>query len=283
MDNIQSIMKKFDAKWLIFTDLDGTLLDRQYDLQAAGKAMDSLHEYGCICIPASSKTDAEMQELNRFRKFPSPYIFENGAGLRWPSAPACELIGRPVDEIYSLLNHINEEHGFQYQVMSDIPCEEIQAMTGLNEAGVSAAVARAASVPLLWKDSEQAFDSFSAILGFIGLQIVKGGLFYSVLDKSCSKASAMQRLVERFTNVRQQPVLVACGDAENDRGMLALADIAILFPNKNRGYLSIRHPALHHAAASGHESWLKTLGRVLSLNEPPVKETMAKTESIPFE
>ena len=31
--------------------------------------MDALHEHGCICVPASSKTHLEMMELNKFRNF----------------------------------------------------------------------------------------------------------------------------------------------------------------------------------------------------------------------
>ena len=91
-------MKRFAARWLVFTDLDGTLLDERYDIRSAGAAMDILHEHGCICIPASSKTHQEMSELNKTRKFPSPYILENGAGLYWPSAATPELLGREVAE-----------------------------------------------------------------------------------------------------------------------------------------------------------------------------------------
>ena len=103
-------MKHYSFKWLIFTDLDGTLLDRRYDLKAAADAMDSLHQDGCLCVPASSKTHAEMVELSKFRKFPSPYIFENGSGLSWPSARAPELTGRSASEISDLLDHIRDEH-----------------------------------------------------------------------------------------------------------------------------------------------------------------------------
>ena len=106
LNDIENYKKNFATKWLIFTDLDGTLLDRRYDLHAAGAAMDALHEHGCICVPASSKTHSEMIELNRYRKFPSPYIFENGAGLCWPSAAEPEYLGRGADEICDLLDRI---------------------------------------------------------------------------------------------------------------------------------------------------------------------------------
>ena len=133
MNSIPGNMKHYSARWLIFTDLDGTLLDRRYDLEAAADVMDSLHQDACLCVPASSKTQAEMAELNNFRKFPSPYIFENGGGLSWPSATAPEIIGRSADEISDLLDYIRDEHLFNFRLFRDISVVEIAGRTGLTE------------------------------------------------------------------------------------------------------------------------------------------------------
>ena len=232
MSNIPSIMKHYSAKWLIFTDLDGTLLDRRYDLKAAADAMDSLHQNECLCVPASSKTHAEMVELSKFRKFPSPYIFENGSGLSWPSARAPELTGRSASEISDLLDHIRDEHMFNFRLFRDISVVEIAGRTGLTEAGARRAKARKASMPLIWTDSQESLERFREILGFIGLQVVSGGLFQTVLDKRCSKAAAMLSIAAPFNRGACRPALVACGDAENDLEMMALAHTAILFPTR---------------------------------------------------
>ena len=149
MNNIPGIMKHYSAKWLVFTDLDGTLLDRRYDLKAAADAMDSLHQNECLCVPASSKTHVEMAELNNFRKFPSPYVFENGGGLSWPSATAPEMIGRSAEEISDLLDHIRDEHLFNFRLFRDISVVEIAGRTGLTESGARKAKARQASMPLI--------------------------------------------------------------------------------------------------------------------------------------
>jgi mannosyl-3-phosphoglycerate phosphatase len=267
-------MKPFAARWLVFTDLDGTLLDGRYDLRSAGGAMDTLHEYGCVCIPASSKTQREMSQLNKTRKFPSPYILENGAGLCWPSAAEAELFGRPASEIYDLLDHIREEHKLRYRTFRDISCEELQALTGLDESGAIDAKQRAASVPLVWEDDPEALEKFSEILGFIGLQVVHGGRFQTVLDAACTKAAAVQKVLEHFHWGTQRPTIIACGDAANDLEMLAMADIAILFPASDGQYLSFQHPALHYCEASGHESWLATLQSLLGL--PDVSTNVAR-------
>lgn len=265
MNNIPSIMKHYSPKWLLFTDLDGTLLDRRYDLKGAADAMDSLHQYGCLCVPASSKTHAEMVELSNFRKFPSPYIFENGGGLSWPSAREPELIGRLAEEISDLLDHIRDEHLFKFRLFRDISVVEIAGRTGLTEAGARKAKARQASMPLIWTDTRESLERFREILGFIGLQVVSGGLFQTVLDKRCSKAAAMLSIAEEFNRGECRPGLVACGDAENDLEMMATAGTAILFPNKAGQYISFDHQRLHFAPKAGHEQWLLSLRQVLAL------------------
>jgi len=59
--------------------------------------------------------------------------------------------------------------------------------------------------------------------------------------------------------------------------MLAMADIAILFPASNGRYLSFQHPALHYCEASGHESWLATMQSLLGL--PDVSTHLAQSAS----
>lgn len=278
MNDIQSHTKNFATKWLIFTDLDGTLLDDRYDLRAAGEAMDSLHAHGCICVPASSKTNLEMIELNRYRKFPSPYVFENGAGLCWPSASEPEQFGRDADEICDLLDHISAAHDFRYRTLRHLDATEVQAITGLSASASELAKQRSGSMPLLWEDSHQALESFSETLGFIGLQVVQGGRFYTVLDKSCNKAIGMRKIAEHFMRPDDRPVLVSCGDAKNDLEMLALADIAVLFPNNDGNYFQFNHPVVHYAAVCGHEHWLETMQHILGIEEPYSVLSQHKTE-----
>ena len=283
LDTNHTHTKNFATKWLVFTDLDGTLLDRRYDLRAAGKAMDTLHDHGCICVPASSKTHLEMMELNRFRKFPSPYVSENGAGLCWPSALEPEHFGRDADEICDLLDHIGVVHDFCYRTFRHIDVNELQAITGLSESAASIAKQRTGSMPLLWEDSPQALESFSEALGFIGLQVVQGGRFHTVLDKSCNKALGMRKIAEHFMRPEDPPILISCGDAQNDLGMLALSDIAVLFPKTDGKYLQFNHPVVHYATSSGHEHWLATMQHILGIEESFSEHSRLRTETLTLE
>ena len=153
--------------------------------------------------------------------------------------PRSEYLGRRADEICDLLDHIVLRN-LNYRTFRHIDTE-LQAITGLSESAAALAKQRTGSMPLLWEDSHEALETFSETLGFIGLQIVQGGSFYTVLDNSCGKAVGMRQIAEHFMRSEDAPILVSCGDAENDLEMLALADIAVLFPQSDGKYLQFNH------------------------------------------
>jgi len=70
---------------LVFTDLDGTLLDRRtYSWEAARPALEQLQRHGIPCVLVTSKTRAEVafwRCLFQNREF---FIVENGASVFIP-------------------------------------------------------------------------------------------------------------------------------------------------------------------------------------------------------
>ena len=72
---------------LIFTDLDGSLLDAEtYSFDAACEALAEIRLRDYPLILASSKTRVEMLELQAVLGIRSPFICENGAALCSPAA-----------------------------------------------------------------------------------------------------------------------------------------------------------------------------------------------------
>ena len=64
---------------LIFTDLDGSLLDRDtFKFDTIKNYVKSLVNDGIIIIPNSSKTEKEIEKFNRDLGVALPYISENG-------------------------------------------------------------------------------------------------------------------------------------------------------------------------------------------------------------
>lgn len=70
---------------IIFTDLDGTLLDRQtYSWDAARPALGLIKERSIPLALCSSKTRAEIEVIRKELDNPDPFICENGGGNLYP-------------------------------------------------------------------------------------------------------------------------------------------------------------------------------------------------------
>ena len=89
----------------------------------------------------------------------------------------------------------------------------------------------------------------------------------------------MKQIAEHFVRGENAPILVSCGDAENDREMLALADIAVLFPQSDGKYLQFNHPVMHYASTCGHEHWLETMEQILGIGDITSGHSLRKTEN----
>jgi len=72
---------------IIFTDLDGTLLDREtYTFEPALPALRILQEKGIPLILSSSKTRAEIELYRKRLENDHPFVSENGGQCSFPRA-----------------------------------------------------------------------------------------------------------------------------------------------------------------------------------------------------
>ena len=68
---------------IIFTDLDGTLLNRDtFKFDSIKDYIKKLHSKGIKIIPNSSKTEKEILEFNQELGLDLPYISENGSVIK---------------------------------------------------------------------------------------------------------------------------------------------------------------------------------------------------------
>ena len=69
-------------KILIFTDLDGSLLDKEtFKLDVIKDYFKELVRNGIIIIPNSSKTEAELLDFNEQNNLDLSFITENGSSI----------------------------------------------------------------------------------------------------------------------------------------------------------------------------------------------------------
>jgi mannosyl-3-phosphoglycerate phosphatase len=261
--------RKPDVPLMVCTDLDGTLLDHDsYSFAPAGPALDRLAGLGVPVIPVSSKTLAELAELNRALRLQGPCIAENGGLIavprgyfapdpRWRSYQDFEvqLLSPDYADIVRTLAEVRRERGFDFAGFADLPAAEVSALTGLTAPQAELARRRLCSEPIVWRDGEPAFEAFRKELELHGLGLIKGGRFHHVLGRATDKARAIDKLAARYADSGfHNFTRIALGDSPNDEPMLRNADIAVVIRRKDGSHLDVRTDArrvLTHASGPG--------------------------------
>jgi mannosyl-3-phosphoglycerate phosphatase len=252
---------------IVFSDLDGTLLDHEtYSFAAAEPALAMLRSRGVPLILASSKTAAEIAPLRERTGFPDcPAIVENGAGILEPAgrdAAQSDTHG----ELLAALNALPDRLRIKFSGFSDWSIEEIAEKTGLSPGEAELAAARFFSEPGLWTGTDDERAEFEAQLSVKGVTARQGGRFLT-LSFDASKASRMHDIAMRYTIGDIVPFMVALGDAPNDIEMLETADIGVIVANPHGSALPVlpgeSDGRVIRTEKSGPEGWNQAVLEIL--------------------
>lgn len=263
---------------LVFTDLDGTLLDHHtYRFDAAQSALLSLKTFSIPCIINTSKTFSELIPLRKELNHQDPFIVENGSAVYIP-----KHLALPIDETLEDCGDYwlksfgpkrarlveltdGQQDNYTFKRFSDMTWQELMAITGLSETNAKQAMQREFTEPMVWTDSNLALTAFRNHLDQFDVQIQKGGRFSHLMGKHCDKANAMLWLKEVYAQQNEDVITVALGDGENDVGMLSQADIPVVIrspvhappeiPNRSDAWLS---------DAYGPEGWAQSINLILN-------------------
>lgn len=208
---------------MVFSDLDGTLLDhRNYSWEPAAPVLRRLARIGAGVVLASSKTAAEIAPLRAAIGFEDwPAIVENGGGVLAPGQPADDAVGT-YPEIRARIARLPA--GFRG--FGDMTAEEIAAATGLSPAAAAQARARQFSEPGLWTGPQSELEAFLAAVSAAGLTAQRGGRFLT-LSLGGTKAERVAEILRRYGPRHS----IALGDAPNDLGMLQQAEFGVIVRN----------------------------------------------------
>lgn len=261
---------------VVYTDLDGTLLDHDsYSWSPAQPAMDRLASMGVPVIPITSKTIAELWRLRDDMGLDGPFAVENGGAIVVPAhyfganhgepmedAPEpgyfVEILGPAYADILSKLSQLRRG-GYAFTGFSDMCDQQIADHTGLDTASAGLARTRLCSEPLIWCGDAESLDAFKRDLADLGLGYRQGGRFLHVMGTS-DKGDALSRLHQRFAALGDSesgiPLACALGDSPNDFDMLAAADRAALVQRHDGSYaMKADAPRLIHAEGAGPTGW----------------------------
>jgi mannosyl-3-phosphoglycerate phosphatase len=238
---------------LVFTDLDGTLLDDAYRFTGAEAALARLAERHIPLVLATSKTRAELTTLSAQLPGVPALIFENGAGITCPvsDGPQTTLFGPGYPALLAILEGLGPAAA-AFEGFASLGAARVEALTGLAPSAVTLAMAREASEPGLFHGDEEALARFRGALAPHGLRAVHGGRFLHVMPKR-DKVDGLRTLAARLAP--GAPTL-ALGDGENDRAMLEAATYAVVMPRKDGTRLALkRTEGVTIAPAPGPEGW----------------------------
>lgn len=248
---------------LVFTDLDGTLLDHDsYSFEAARPALDLLKARGIPVILASSKTEAEMRPIADGIGISHPMIVENGAGVVGLNAETTVGDAHSSNRymrLRTLLRELPKELGACFAGFGDWDVEEVSRQTGLPLSSAALARQRRFSEPGLFTGTDAEKRVFLDYLDAHGFTAVQGGRFFTLMPKT-SKADRMAEVVAHYQRGSRDPVrTVALGDAPNDLAMLEAADCGIIIANPAHAPLSVtereRQGAILRSEQAGPEGW----------------------------
>jgi mannosyl-3-phosphoglycerate phosphatase len=250
--------------WLIFTDLDGTLLDHHsYDFSPALPALQRLKARKISIIPVSSKTLAELEGYVAQLGLSGPVIAENGCVIRLPGRQSL-LTDPAYPDLRDYLQRLRRQFGWQFSGFGDMTVQQVVEATGLSEPAARLAKQRLASEPLLWQDSETQLQEFRTAAQAKGLRLLQGGRFLHLLG-DMDKGRALNQVVDWY---RQQGLAhiktIALGDSGNDIDMLLCADIPVIIPRPDGSRLDL--PERTDAVISelpGPAGWNRILNQLL--------------------
>ncbi|MGR9052906.1 MAG: HAD-IIB family hydrolase [Gammaproteobacteria bacterium] len=233
--------------YLIFTDLDGTLLSsRDYSFGASERALAEIKNHRIPLIINSSKTSAEIADIRTALVNNDPYIVENGAAVYIPENLGFDRALRQhsfslsYEAIIEVIHDLRKRHGFAFSGFHDLSIDEVSETTGLSLAEAANAKQRVGTEPILWSDDESRLAYFEKEIKRRNLKLVKGGRFYHVMGLHADKAHAMNWLVRQYR--RRYGIdfkIIALGDSENDIAMLEQSDIAAVINREEEGVLPL--------------------------------------------
>lgn len=229
------------GRFIVFTDLDGTLLDHDtYCVRMSVMGVDLLRRRDCPVIPVSSKTSAEIRQWMKILFLSGPFICENGCGLVIPKSVQDELrvagedggnewkinVGVSIDKVRALLRQTADEAGIRYKGFADMSDEEISGYTGLSGGEINLCRQREYDEPFI-VGSEKEAGIIREMAADKGLVITRGGRFHHATG-DCDKGKAVRILTDLYRNKNKKLKTVAVGDSFNDLPMFRAVDRAYL-------------------------------------------------------
>ena len=167
---------------LIFTDLDGTLLNRDtFNFDSIKTFLSELKNKNIIIIPNSSKTEDEIIEFNNEANFQFPFISENGSiihNLNFLNAefPDKMILAKNIHEIQNIFDkNINQDLKSKCKFISSLTTLEQTQIFGLPKSKLKQVFKRTCTIPIKFEGNNKEKLLLKNMLLEIDLDFKDGG------------------------------------------------------------------------------------------------------------
>lgn len=258
---------------LLFTDLDGTLLEEQsYGFEAAKPALARVRELGIPLVICTSKTFAETLPIQEQLGSEGPLIVENGGAIharpaQWGrgTAPAVGLgawermdLGTPYPALVQGLRLLRQQLHLALTGFSDLTVEEVARACGLTLAEARRAKVREFDEPFFIEEEAPGdFVRVEELARARGMTVHRGGRFHH-LTGDTDKGRAAGILLRTFASSGGPLRSVGLGDSPNDLPMLQAVDLPVIVqrPTGQWDPVLVEHlPWALRAPGVGPEGW----------------------------
>ena len=266
---------------VVFTDLDGTLLDAEtYRYDAARTALDRLSEHAIPLIICTSKTRAEVEPLRIKLKNHDPFIVENGGALYIPegyfkvplpgssSRDGYRVIemGVSYPRLRKALRRIEEQVDVSLVGFADMTMEDIAKVTGLAPRDVERARQREYDEPFLIKNSPMALQGIREAAQRLGLTVISNGRFFHLVGGT-DKGRACRVLIDCYRKERGAVSTAGIGDSPSDMPMLKVVDWPFLVERPGGGHAEgFEVEGLIRVQGIGPAGWAEAVKKLLKPN-----------------
>lgn len=282
--------KHINNSLIIFTDLDGTLLDSNYSFRNALPALRLIKKKNIPLILCSSKTRTEIEHYRKRLKNIHPFISENGGGIYIPkgyfrfqvSGDFGELsravrgqdeenekyhiikLGAKYSDLRKALQELRDD-GFDVRGFGDMSIKEITGLTSLKTAEAKLSKQRDFDEPFVFKGSKASLSKLKQNIKLKGLTFSQGEFFH-IMGKS-DKGRAVSVLKKLYNVQNHKIITTALGDSPNDIEMLQNVDCPIVVQKPDGFYdKRIKVKKLIKADGIGPEGWNKAVMKLLKLH-----------------
>ena len=257
---------------IIFTDIDGTILDNTGEYGETPELISSLIKNSIPVILCSAKTLAEQNRVRKQIGLTDPFIVENGGAIvigkeyfdlsqirkdypvKEHDGNYIVELGKPATKIREILDDIRKNFNISFIGVTDISIQKLSSITKLSTEKAKEMAHREYGETILQIEKRD-LDRLTRIARERNLSLIHGGRFFDVTMGN-DKGKAVEVLVDLFKKKYDYNVtFFGIGDSENDASMLERMDHPLLVQKYDGSWSNIRVNRIIRVPGIGPKGW----------------------------